>query len=126
VVLDFEIAIHNALKYVWPETRIVGCRFHLTQAWWRKIQQLGLTADYKNKNSEIGQWLGYCFGLLFLEPEKVSDVFVFELCPFQPPNIKLQQFADYLVDNYISEDSLFPPEIWAENSAALNRTTNHT
>jgi hypothetical protein len=124
VVLDVEIAIHNALKYVWPETRIVGCRFHLTQAWWRKIQQLGLTADYKNKNSEIGQWLGYCFGLLFLEPEKVSDVFVFELCPFQPPNIKLQQFADYLVDNYISEDSLFPPEIWAENSAALNRTTN--
>jgi hypothetical protein len=99
VVLDFEIAIHNALKYVWPETRIVGCRFHLTQAWWRKIQQLGLTADYKNKNSEIGQWLGYCFGLLFLEAEKVSDVFVFELCPFQSPNVTLQQFADYLVDN---------------------------
>jgi transposase len=120
VVLDFEIAIHNTLKYVWPETRIVGCRFHLTQAWWRKIQQLGLTADYKNKNSEIGQWLGYCFGLLFLEAEKVSDVFVFELCPFQPPNVTLQQFADYLVDNYISEDSLLPLEVlskgWVDDS----------
>jgi hypothetical protein len=53
-------------------------------------------------------------------------VFVFELCPFQPPNIKLQQFADYLVDNYISEDSLFPPEIWAENSAARQMLVNRS
>ena len=124
VVADYEKAIHNAARYVWPDCQILGCRFHLTQAWWRKIQQLGLTSEYKNKNSEIGQWLGYCFGLLFLNPETVSDFFVFELCAFQPQNEKLQKFADYLVDNYISEEAHFPPEMWASNSAALNLTTN--
>lgn len=124
VVVDFEKAIHNAVRHVWRTTIVLGCRFHLTQAWWRKIQQLGLTADYKDKTSEIGQWLGYCFGLLFLEPNKVSDVFVFELSAFQPQSAKVQKFADYLIENYISENAEFPPEIWAENSASLNRTTN--
>lgn len=124
IVTDFEKAIQKAVKDVWPETQIVGCRFHLTQAWWRKIQHLGLTAEYKDKTSEIGQWLGYCFGLLFLEPEKVSDAFVFELSTIQPQSEKVQKFADYLVDNYISEDAHFPPQLWAENSASLTRTTN--
>jgi hypothetical protein len=33
IVIDFEYAIHNAVKLVWGEIKIIGCRFHLTQAW---------------------------------------------------------------------------------------------
>ncbi|XP_025194768.1 uncharacterized protein LOC112594280 [Melanaphis sacchari] len=40
---DFEKAIHNAARHVWPSIEIKGCRFHLGQSWYRKIQQLGLT-----------------------------------------------------------------------------------
>lgn len=32
-VVDFEVAIHKALLSVWPESKIWGCRFHLTQSW---------------------------------------------------------------------------------------------
>ena len=33
-------------------------------------------------------------------------------------------YSDYLIDNYISEETLFPPSLWAKNSAELTRTTN--
>ncbi|KAF0689244.1 MULE domain-containing protein, partial [Aphis craccivora] len=40
VFIDFEIAIHTAAKLVWPKIVIRGCRFHLGQNWWKKIQAL--------------------------------------------------------------------------------------
>jgi len=30
-----------------------------------------------------------------------------------PENQAVQEFRDYLVDNYISNEGLFPPRIWA-------------
>lgn len=41
-----------------------------------------------------------------------------------PNDTRVIQFADYLTDNYISEESNFPPKIWADASAELNQTTN--
>jgi len=38
VFADFEKAIHLALLKVWPSISLKGCRFHLAQSWWRKIQ----------------------------------------------------------------------------------------
>lgn len=35
--LDFERGAHKAVKEVFPDINIVGCRFHLGQAWWRKV-----------------------------------------------------------------------------------------
>jgi hypothetical protein len=30
-----------------------------------------------------------------------------------PENHTVKKFSDYLVDNYISDERLFPPHIWA-------------
>jgi len=38
---------------------------------------------------------------------------------------KYQEYADYLVDNYIGENANFPPNIWAVFAADLTRTTNN-
>jgi transposase-like protein len=35
--MDFERGAHEAVKEVFPDINIVGCRFHLAQAWWRKV-----------------------------------------------------------------------------------------
>jgi hypothetical protein len=74
IVIDFEKSIHNAVKIVWNEVKIIGCRFHISQAWWRKVQELGLSKDYKER-TEVGKWIGYCFGLLFWV-KKITYYFV--------------------------------------------------
>ncbi|CAI6350179.1 unnamed protein product [Macrosiphum euphorbiae] len=48
----FESAIHSAVAEVFPNAQIRGCRFHLWQSWWRKIQSLGLTKLYNEVQSE--------------------------------------------------------------------------
>jgi hypothetical protein len=42
------------------------CRFHLGQSWWRKIQSLSLSNEYKDKESDIGKWLLMTFGIMFI------------------------------------------------------------
>ena len=42
IVIDFEPGLHKAAKDTWPNIKIVGCRFHLSQSWYRKIQHLGI------------------------------------------------------------------------------------
>lgn len=60
----------------------------------------------------------------FLHPEDVGEIFAVDLAEIKPDHEKIMAFCDYLVDNYISEDSDFPPHLWAEHSSSLQRTTN--
>jgi len=76
---DFEQSIHSAVFSSWPWTRIRGCRFHLAQSWWRKIQALGLSPEFKDKTSEIGNILKMFFGLLLLPPDQVVGCYVEDL-----------------------------------------------
>lgn len=55
--LDFEYAAHEAARHFWPDVAIKGCQIHLPQAWYRTIQSLGLTAEYKSQESVVEQWL---------------------------------------------------------------------
>ena len=48
------------------------------QVWYRKMQNLGLSQDYKDSDSEISKWLK-SFGLHFLDPTEVEDCFVQKL-----------------------------------------------
>ena len=57
--IDFEKTMHTVLQEIFPAAFICikCCRFHLGQAWWRKIQNLGLGHEYKDTDSELGKWL---------------------------------------------------------------------
>lgn len=123
VTIDFEMSIHKAVKEVWTGSNIIGCRFHLCQAWFRKIQQLGLAVDY-NHDTEIGKYLKHFFGLQFLDPSEVEDCFRSELLDANVLNGNVKQFTDYLLKTYISSDAIFPPLIWAAKSDSTCRTTN--
>jgi len=127
VFIDFEIAIHMTVESVWPTSKIRGCRFYLAQSWWRKIQNLGLSAIYKDTNSknETGNFLKLFFGLPFLRPIEVIDCFTDELMKIRSTgDERIEEFMDYVFDNYISPEASFLPSIWAQISTTLNRTTN--
>jgi len=51
-------------------------------------------------------------------------VFVEEIMTIQPINSSLTKFTNYLVENYISFNSTFPPKLWASNSISCERTAN--
>jgi len=110
IYADFENAIHLGALSTWPEIIIKGCRFHIAQSWWRKIQNLGLSNEYK-QDSELGKYLKYFFGLPFLRPEEVADCFVEDLMSIQPNNQRIQEFMDYILNNYIDSAAIFPPNI---------------
>ena len=48
LMVDFEIAVLNAIDTSFPGTNNKGCFFHFSQAIFRKIQSLGLQNRYKD------------------------------------------------------------------------------
>ncbi|KAF0701804.1 MULE domain-containing protein [Aphis craccivora] len=124
VFADFEEAIHFAIRKTWPSVKIKGCRFHLGQSWWRKIQSVGLASEFRNKDSEIGKSLKYLFGLPYLPPSEVLKCFTDDLMAMKPIDDKVDKVFDYIFENYMMSDSRFPPEMWAECSSSLALTTN--
>ncbi|XP_022164638.1 uncharacterized protein LOC111029781 [Myzus persicae] len=124
VFVDFETAIHSAITSQLQQVTVRGCRFHLCQSWWRKIQQFGLSNEFKDNASEIEQLLKLFFGLPLLSPEDVEDCFYNDLMAIKPYCPKLDQFFDYVHDTYIMSDSIFPPKIWARFDKNIDRTTN--
>jgi len=124
VSADFEHNIHVAVRAVWPSTTIEGCRFHLGQAWFRKIQALGLVAKYRSK-SPAGSFLRTFFGMPFLPPELAEEFFLEDLMAYAPPGDKqIREFCEYVYDTYVCETARFPPSVWAKYSPRICRTTN--
>ncbi|VDI17273.1 Hypothetical predicted protein [Mytilus galloprovincialis] len=76
VHVDFEERVMKVMKDFFPSIEIKCCRFHLGQAWWRKIQKVGLSQQYKELDSDISKWLKGIFGIAFLAPDEVADCFV--------------------------------------------------
>lgn len=60
-----------------------------------------------------------------MDPSEVSDCFSFDLMSDIPDDSKYSKYADYILENYIDENSKFPPSMWTSHSVTLNRTTNN-
>ena len=111
--INFEKAMHKAISSIFPNTSIMCCRFHLGQNFWRKNQSLGLSALYKDKSSDVGKWLSKFFGLPFLSENEVKDSFAEDIMFNAPDDDNCSKFADYALECYIAENSIFPPCMWA-------------
>ena len=82
IMVDFERAMITVLKDIF-KCEVRGCRFHLGQSWWKKIKELGLSPDYRSKDSTEGKWLRGLFGLSLLPDIMVRRVFN-SYCSFLP------------------------------------------
>jgi hypothetical protein len=123
LLLDFELGAHIAAKEVFPLIIIKACRFHLGQAWYRKISSIPiLKKNYDDKNSQSGLWLKLFFGLPYLPSHMISEAFI-EIMATCPEEKQYSDFSDYIFDNYI-ETNNFSPILWAEEPNKSTRTTN--
>ena len=108
VHIDFEKDMHNSVRRNFRQANISCCRFHLGQCIWRKIQTIGFSAKYRDKDSEIGKWLTLFYGLPYLDAEEIEDCFFMDIMSSAQDDAKCHQFADYMLENYVSSDARYP------------------
>ena len=120
-IVDFERSMLKAIADVLPGCKIRGCNFHLAQAWMKKIQRLGMSTLYQNKRSVTGKWLRHLFGFRMMKWELVPQAFE-DYAKLAPPG--LAKFLDYLRRTWMTEQSKFPPKLWA--GAAQSNVPNTT
>jgi len=84
---------------------------------------LGFSKDYCNQ-TEIGLFLKNIFGLPLLNEEDVENCIIEDFISIMPKHEKLDEFIDYLMENYIDSGAKFPISMWAEMSSSSERTTN--
>jgi len=74
------------------------CRFHLGQAWFHKMQSLGLSKPMQ-KYGKMSEYLKLFFGLPFLRPDEVDDCFITDIMALlKPNNSKSTAFTDYILE----------------------------
>jgi hypothetical protein len=122
IVVDFETGLINALSLVFSDSSIFGCTFHFGQSMWRKIQNLGLSNDYK-KDKNIRKILRMALNLIFVPIEKVKAEFarIFEKAKTHSSE-KIIEFLNFLFNNYIGEvgkKPLYNIEFWNCHSRVL-------
>ena len=59
-----------------------------------------------------------------MDPEDTEDAFAEDIMFDQPDDERCIAFADYLVENYITQESRFPPQMWAGAPSDAIRTNN--
>ena len=120
VNVDFEAAAILALKEVFPTAEVKGCYFHMKKCLWRRVQDVGLTRDYK-ENEEIRTLIKMCASLAFLKPDDVCDGWL-EIYSKKTECQKLTEFFDYFVENWMENEQNNIQQWNCHNSR--HRTTN--
>jgi hypothetical protein len=79
---------------------------------------------YKRWDSEVSQFLKKIFKPSLLPPAEVSDCIALDFIANHLNEKRVEEFCDYLLENYIDADSTFPPPVWSECFASSLRTIN--
>nr|XP_018903533.1 PREDICTED: uncharacterized protein LOC109034708 isoform X2 [Bemisia tabaci] len=129
LLLDFESSAHKAAKVAFPNATIRGCRFHLGQSWWRRIQKYPVLryaftrSEKKGEQLEIQSWLQLFFSLSYLPANDVPAAFE-QLASATPHVSGASAFVAYIRKNYINS-KMFPPHLWASPLTQDSCTTTN-
>ena len=126
VFVDFEEGAIRAFKEEFPGVQVKGCHFHFTQCIWRKIQELGLSVEYK-EDKKVRVWLEFFKTMAFIPIDLLDSTFQY-LLSIQPESLnsdKLRLFVNYFESTWIGRDSKFPKDMWNHYETIGPRSNNH-
>lgn len=139
IILDFELAAHNAFKFVYPDIEVQACFFHFSQSCWRKLQDVGLRNDYID-NEGLRVLVRSFVTLAFLPLDQVTPAFevLEETAETYYRDIPLlEEFVSYFEQVYIGRHTTtrhrtrrtprYPAHIWnvrERTVEGLPRTNN--
>lgn len=55
----------------------------------------------------------------------VEDCFASDIMVLESQDNKIVQFTNYILETYLTNDAVFPPQIWAEFVSSTIRTRNN-
>lgn len=79
VLMDYEKAIINSVRDVFPEAECFGCYFHFVQSLIRQLNSFGLKNDYSN-DVTIFMAIKKLQALTFLPVERITDAYEEQYC----------------------------------------------
>ena len=130
VLIDFELAIKNALETVFPGVDVSGCFFHFTKNIWKRIQANGLQDRYQQDVGFVTE-VRMIAALAFIPANDVDRVFNLLSNNLDPA---LDVILDYVEENYIGavrrgrfRRPRFPYTMWGVHDRVVNdlpRTNN--
>ncbi|XP_054713761.1 uncharacterized protein LOC129223221 [Uloborus diversus] len=120
IKIDYEAAVINASKEAFPNAQVSGCSFHFNQCLWRRIQHIGLAAEYRD-DEDIRKFCKMCAALAYLPPHLVEDAWLFIMAD-APKNEKVDKFVDYFVTQWMVNAKV-DIQVWNVNDQK-HRTNN--
>ena len=124
VTVDFEMAIRNAVKNVWPEINVFGCNFHFCQALRRKARSMDYLLE-RIENSPKHAEILMMFMRSSLLPLNMINDGIDAIKTFIGKDEELAQnfetFIEYFDFTWLGR---YPPEHWCVSGQRF-RTNNH-
>lgn len=99
ILMDFELAMMNAVSAAFPQTRQRGCFFHFSQCFFRHVQSEGLQRRYEAE-PEFALTMRLLPALAFVPAANVVDIFE-QLCEDNVIPQEAQGVLDYFEDTWI-------------------------
>ncbi|XP_063683673.1 uncharacterized protein LOC134818169 [Bolinopsis microptera] len=143
-MVDYELALRNALSATFPSAQVDGCYFHLCQAVMRAVQRLGYKEQYERVTTDptTGQktytptriWIRRLMILAYIPTADVPDAF-FSILDQMPPSLEIDDLLAYFQTTWIqglttssgTGRAKFPPLSWNAYDRThfhMNRTNN--
>ncbi len=123
-VSDFEKAIWQGIKSVFPAHRVMGCAFHWTQAVFRRLKKLGLGSLYA-RNVAVKTLCRKLMSLHLLPKNDIPKCFYSLQRQAENLNIPLlSTFFTYAENTWISNTAFYRPAKWSVYRQPI-RTNNH-
>lgn len=98
---DFEVAIINSVIATFPDTILQLCYFHLKQSSYRKVQAVGLTRAYCDKDDcTVRHFIHMMCSLAFVPVEDVVAAYR-ALTAEAPETPGIQEYVEYFGETYV-------------------------
>ena len=115
ITVDFEQGCLKSLKNIFPNTTIKRRNFHFNKCIFKKITDLAWTEQYYSSSNDdpksIKVLCQQTYALAFIPLSNIDDVWCAIMDNFDDiPDVN--EFFDYVTDNWVDYDALYPRKLW--------------
>lgn len=97
--INFQQAVHNNVKSVFPKAAIKECNFHFNQTIWHRMQVL----EFLNWK-EIGKYIRMCAALAHLQYEFINESWLFVMSVTSTYKAR-KEFNGYFVNQWLNKEN---------------------